>query len=201
MTSTGSGRRPPEASSSIEISDVVADNLKRHRTERGLSLSDLATRSGVSRAMIHQIERRQSAPTINVVWKLATALDLPFAALLEQPSSAAARVLRADRSWTLRSDDGRFMSRALFPLDGPRAAELYELTLLPGAEEIAEPHAPGTRENLAVASGTLTVRVDEDLHVLGPGDAIVFAADVRHGYSNPTEEETRAYLVMTYGDR
>jgi transcriptional regulator with XRE-family HTH domain len=195
--SSGADRGPPEEAP-VEISDVVADNLKRHRAERSLSLSDLASKSGVSRAMIHQIERRQSAPTINVVWKLATALDLPFAALLEQPSGASARVLRADRSWTLTSDDGRFRSRALFPLDGPRSTELYELTLRSGCREEAEPHAPGTRENIAVASGHLTVQVGEEVHELGAGDAIVFAADVPHAYLNPSAEETRAYLVMTY---
>ncbi len=184
-----------------EISTVVADNLRRHRAERGLSLSDLAGKSGVSRAMIHQIERRQSAPTINVVWKLATALDLPFASLLEQPEKNPVRVLRGDRSWTLRSDDGRFRSRALFPLDGPRAAELYELTLLPGAQVNSEAHAPGTKENLAVASGVIVVRIEGDEHRLEAGDAILFFADAPHGYENPEAEEARAYLVMTYGDR
>lgn len=197
----GDDRRPPEGGGTKEISDVVADNLKRHRAERGLSLSDLSTRSGVSRAMIHQIERRQSAPTINVVWKLATALDLPFSGLLEHPTDKGPRILRADKSWSLRSDDGRFVSRALFPLDEPRTAELYELTLLPGAEEIAEPHAEGTRENIAVAEGRLRLQVDGDSLELGPGDAIVFTADVPHAYANPFSEDTRAYLVMTYADR
>ena len=184
-----------------DISDVVAENLKRHRTDQGLSLAELSARSGVSKAMIHQIERRQSAPTINVVWKLATALELPFAALLERAAAASPRVLRGDRSWSLRSADGLFQSRALFPLDGPRSAELYELTLEPGADERAEPHAAGTRENLAVAHGELTVWVDDEIHVLGPGDAIVFAADVPHAYLNPRDEPVRAYLMMTYGDR
>lgn len=197
MSIEGGGPSSPPA----EISDVVADNVKRHRAERGLSLSDLAGRSGVSRAMIHQIERRQSAPTINVVWKLATALDLPFAALLERPHAPSAHVLKADRSWSLRSDDGRFVSRALFPLDGPRSAELYELTLFPGAREVAEPHAAGTRENLVVSSGQIVVTVEDARHELSSGDAIVFGADVAHSYLNEAEEEARAFLVMTYADR
>ncbi|MEL6183316.1 MAG: XRE family transcriptional regulator [Myxococcota bacterium] len=195
-----SGRAAPERPAT-EISDVVADNLKRHRSERGLSLSDLAGKSGVSRAMIHQIERRQSAPTINVVWKLATALDLPFSALLEQPQVQTAQVLRAERSWTLRSEDGLFTTRALFPLDGPRSSELYELVLEPGAHEVAEPHAAGTRENLAVNAGRLIVRVEDEHHELGAGDAIVFPADVPHAYQNTGDAQVRAYLMMTYGDR
>lgn len=188
----------PLPGSGAEISDVVADNVKRHRAERGLSLSELSARSGVSRAMIHQIERRQSAPTINVVWKLATALELPFSALLERPSAPPAQVLRRDRSWSLRSSDGRFASRALFPLDGNRGAELYELSLAPGANEQAEPHAPGTRENIAVADGTLTVAVGDETHELEAGDAIQFVADLPHGYRNRGTSPVRAYLVMSY---
>ena len=188
-------------SSLSEISDTVADNLKRRRSERGLSLSELASRSGVSRAMIHQIERRQSAPTINVLWKLSTALDLPFSALLEQPAMCSVQVLKANRSWSLRSADGRFVSRALFPLDGPRNSELYELRLLPDTEEVAEAHAAGTRENLVVAEGQLIVRVQDETHTLEAGDAIVFTADVPHSYLNPSSSETRAFLMMTYVER
>lgn len=187
---------PPEAAA--EISDVVADNVKRHRAERGLSLSELSSRSGVSRAMIHQIERRQSAPTINVVWKLATALGLPFSALLEQPAVSAAKVVRGDRAWTLSSDDGRFNSRALFPMEGERRAELYELVLEPGADEAAAAHAPGTHENIAVAEGKLTVEVGEETHQLANGDAIFFCADSPHRYRNLGKVRVRAFLVMTY---
>lgn len=194
--------KPPSAESRLpEIADVVADNLKRRRAEQGLSLSDLAARSGVSRAMIHQIERRQSAPTITVLWKLATALDLPFSALLEQPLENTVRVLRADRSWSLQSADGGFVSRALFPLDGPRNSELYELRLRPEAKEVAEAHAAGTRENIVVAKGQLTIQVEETIYQLSEGDAIVFAADVDHEYLNPGPGETQAYLMMTYIER
>ncbi|MBX2812179.1 MAG: XRE family transcriptional regulator [Myxococcales bacterium] len=195
-------KTPSDEARTSDIAHVVASNLKLRRAEQGLSLSELATKSGVSRAMIHQIERRQSAPTITVLWKLATALELPFSALLEQPTDSVVRVMKADRSWSLRSADGGFVSRALFPLDGPRNAELYELRLRPRAEEVAEAHAPGTRENLVVAQGQLTIKVEDRIYQLETSDAIVFGADVPHAYYNPSEDiETQVFLMMTYLER
>ncbi len=191
-------RDEPDSSVNADISDAVAENLRRHRANAGLSLAQLSAQSGVSRAMLNQIERNQSAPTINVLWKIAAALDLPFSAFLEKAPGDEPRVLRADRSWSLGSRDGSFTSRALFPLEGPRETEFYELRIQPGAVERAQPHAPGTRENLVVNRGRLRVTVGDDVHELEEGDAILFGADTDHAYENPGDEPTIAYLVMTY---
>ncbi len=182
-----------------DLAPVVGANLRRLRGERALSLEALAQRSGVSRAMLGQIELGQSAPTINVLWKIARALDLPFSALLAGPRApSGTRVLPAARSKRLTSHDGAFSSRALFPLDEPRRVELYELELRRGAVEEAEPHPPGTRENLVVTVGAVRIDVAGEEHRLGPGDAIVFEADVPHSYRNVGDHDARMYLVMTY---
>jgi transcriptional regulator with XRE-family HTH domain len=182
-----------------DLAPVVGGNLRRLRTERGLSLEGLARLSGVSRAMLGQIELGQSAPTINVLWKIARALELPFAALMSQPQEASGpRVIRAQRTKRLTSHDGGFSSRALFPFDEPRRVEHYELTLKGGAVEEAEAHAPGTKENLAVSVGEVEVVVGGVAHHLGTGDAISFDADVPHAYRNPGSADAVMYLVMTY---
>src|SRR3954464_13288785 len=65
-----------------DLAPVVGKNLRRLRTQRGWSLERLAKASGGSRAMLGQVELGQSAPTINVLWKIARALGLPFSALI-----------------------------------------------------------------------------------------------------------------------
>src|SRR5579859_404207 len=60
-----------------DLAPVVGKNLRRLRTQRGLSLERLSRASGVSRAMLGQVELGQSAPTINVLWKIARALGIP----------------------------------------------------------------------------------------------------------------------------
>lgn len=184
-----------------DIAQVVGENLRRLRTRNGLSLERLAKASGVSRAMLGQIELGRSAPTINILWKIARALDVPFSAFTTAAAGGGTTVLRAHRAKVLASRNGRFSSRALFPFEGAHRDEFYELRLAAQTVEDAEPHPAGTIENLVVAKGVLDVVVDGDWHRLETGDAIHFVADRPHSYRNPGAVEAVAYLVMTYADQ
>lgn len=212
----------------VEASDlapVVGANLRRLRMRRGLSLEKLSGRSGVSRAMLGQIELGQSAPTINVLWKIARALDVTFATLIQAREAGGTTVLKKAQAKVLTSHGGTFSSRALFPFDGPRRAEFYELRLAARATEHADAHAPGTVENLVVVDGQLEINIERrsaptpagasggstragvesgnhgETHRLDTGDAIVFEADVPHSYVNVGSNECIMYLVMTYAEQ
>lgn len=182
-----------------ELAVIVGGNLRRLRTRQGHSLERLAQVSGVSRAMLSQIENGKSAPTIALLWKVATALGVPFATLISTGHAGGSVVLRRDGAKILSSSDGRFTSRALFPYDSERRVEFYELRLAPNHTEHAEPHAPGTVENLVVTQGAVEVLVGREApQVLGEGDSILFQADVPHRYRNMRSVDTVLYLVMTY---
>jgi transcriptional regulator with XRE-family HTH domain len=183
-----------------DLAPVVGANLRRLRTRRGLSLERLAQISGVSRAMLGQIELGQSAPTINVLWKIARALEVTFSALISARTQSGALVLRSSESKILTSKDRSFSSRALFPFDEPRRVEFYELRLAGGAVEDADAHPPGTSENLVVTAGTIEIDVAGDTHKLEAGDSILFEADTPHAYRNPGKGEAVMYLVMTYAE-
>ena len=73
---------PAPAPAKGDLTPVVGANLRKLRVKRGLSLERLAQASGVSRAMLSQIELGRSTPTINVVWRIARALEVPFSALI-----------------------------------------------------------------------------------------------------------------------
>jgi transcriptional regulator with XRE-family HTH domain len=198
--------RPPSGDAAppaddLDLTPTVGANLRRLRSKHGLSLDALARVSGVSRAMLGQIELQQSTPTINVLWKIARALNVPFSALITQPSTARAKLLNASRAKVLASRDGKFTSRALFPFDEPRRVEFYELRLAARSVEEAEPHPPGTVENLVVTNGALEIRVGDERHLLATGDAIQFQADIPHEYRNPGDGEALIYLVMTYAEQ
>ena len=184
--------------SAADLVPVVGTNLRRLRVQRGLSLERLAKASGVSRAMLGQVELGQSAPTINVLWKIARALEVPFSALITCRGAVGTVVMSADKAKKLTSHDGNFSSRALFPFDAPRKVEFYELRLAPFAVENADPHPPGTQENLVVNAGTVEIAIEGKHHLLATGDAIVFEADVPHSYRNTGGTDALMYLVMTY---
>ena len=201
MATRRTSRHPTPSGDGADLAPVVGQNLKRLRAERGLSLEKLAQASGVSRAMLGQVELAQSAPTINVLWKIARALEVPFSAMIASSSQGAIKVMREKDARRLHSSDGTFVSRALFPIDQPRRVEFYELRLASHGEERAEPHAPGTVENLVVAKGAVEIVSKGEAHRLQAGDAILFEADAPHAYRNTGAAEAVMYLVMTYAEQ
>jgi transcriptional regulator with XRE-family HTH domain len=180
------------------LAAAVGQNLKRLRSRNSQSLEQLAKLSGVSRAMLSQIELGRSVPSINIAFKIARALGVPFSALLAEWDKPKVRILTAAGSKILKSASGEFSTRALFPFDAERKTEFYELRLAAGSTENAEAHAAGTFENLIIVSGVVEISTKGERHQLHPGDAILFQADTPHSYSNLSKKEALLYLVMTY---
>jgi rhodanese-related sulfurtransferase/transcriptional regulator with XRE-family HTH domain len=181
------------------LDSVVGENLRALRNARNLSLDTLARLTGLSRTLLGQVELGKTSPSVGLVWRLARAFDVPFSTMLATAQPTAISVLRAQHARRIVGNDGKFSSRALFPLGSEPDAEFYELTLAPYSREDAQPHRLGTRENLLVGAGRLELLVDQQRFELAKGDAIVFGADVPHSYVNPDREECWVYLVMTYG--
>lgn len=196
--SAPSAHRAGREGDTSQVAAIVSRNLKRLRTQRALTLDALAKRSNVSRGMLSQIELGRSVPTIALLWKVAQALEVPFAALTSDDTRSGSVVLPASKSKILTSAGGTFTSRALFPFESERRVEFYKLTLAPNAEEEAEPHAPGTTENLVVVSGQVEITAGGVAYILRHEDAIMFEADVPHRYRNMTGRTAVMYLVMSY---
>ena len=195
----GSVENLPSSSEGMTVlADIIGANVRRLRKKKDLSLESLAKLSHVSRAMLSQIELGRSTPTIAVLWKIACALEVPISAFLSDDRYEGVCLLPASDAKLLFSKNGKFCSRALFPFDKPRKVEFYELRLKGHSVETAEPHPPGTTENLVVSSGTAEILVGQQSYRLSAGDAILFEADVAHGYRNPGGTEVVIYLVMTY---
>lgn len=184
-----------------DLSLTIGANLKRLRLSRHYTLESLARLSGVSRAMVSQIESGRSMPTIGLLWKIARALDVPFAALTRKEAEEVMTLLPAARSKVLSSGNGSFTSRALFPFEAGRQTEFYELALAAQATETADAHAPGTTENIILLRGEVEIEIGNEVRRLHPGDAIFFQADQPHEYRNLGDETAIMYLVMTYAHR
>jgi rhodanese-related sulfurtransferase/transcriptional regulator with XRE-family HTH domain len=180
------------------LETVVGANLRELRSKRNLSLDTVAQMTGLSRNILGQIELGKTSPSVSMVWKIARAFDVQFSALLAIADHQTTHVLRGDQAKRLISSDGRFSSRALYPLDEPPPAEFYELFLAAHSREDAQPHRAGTRENLIVTKGRVDLEFGGQRFELAQGDAILFSADVPHSYENPGNEDSWMYLVMTY---
>jgi transcriptional regulator with XRE-family HTH domain len=178
-----------------ELATMVGRKLHEFRLQRGLTLERLARLSGVSRAMLWQIEQARSAPTITVLARIAEALGVQVSAFLDLTTPAAAVVLRRADARILRAEHGAVSIRALSPATGSGRVTFHEVRLEPGAMERRESHSDGTVENLVVSEGSVEVDVGSEVHLLHPGDAIFLRSGAEHGYRNVAPGPVVIYRV------
>jgi XRE family transcriptional regulator, regulator of sulfur utilization len=173
------------------------------RQALGMSLEDLARKSGVSKSMLSQIERNQANPTVALVWRLANALGVSIADLLEmaQESPPALQVLAAHATPALKSPDGKCELRILGPLETAGQFEWYELNVQPGGVLESQPHEPGSREHLTVLTGTLEVQAGAESTRLKLGETARYAVDIAHAIRNPAKSAASAVLVVMHSAR
>src|SRR3569833_388912 len=106
---------------STKLSMIVGENVRHLRRRQGLSLEQLAAISGVSRAMLGQIETGKSAPTINLLGRIAEALNVSVSGLISSPGVKGTIVIPHDRAIIVASSEGGNISRALYPWDEPQS--------------------------------------------------------------------------------
>jgi transcriptional regulator with XRE-family HTH domain len=187
-----------EPERSGELAAMVGRKLHGLRLQRELTLEQLARLSGVSRAMLWQIEQARSAPTITVLARVAEALGMPVGAFLDAAVPAVAVVLRRGDASVLQAGNGAVRTRALFPPNGSRSVEFHEVRLEAGAIERRESRHDGTLENLIVTEGSLEVAVGGQTHVLDAGDALFLRAEAVHSYRNATALPVVIYRVTVF---
>lgn len=185
--------------SAEDVSRHVCRRVREIRGERGWSLDVLSQLSGVSRSMLSQIEREQANPTLAVTVKIAGALGLSMAQLVEQAAPVRnIEVIRADdRSHILRADENCTI-RTLSPLNLEKDVELYEVLLHPGGVLSSAAHFEGTREFLTVQKGRVTVVSDDESTELNRGDSASYRVDVKHEIANSGRTEALVFLVVIY---
>ena len=179
-----------------EVAAAIARNARGLRGERQWSLDQLATRSGVSKGMLVQIEQARTNPSIGTLCRLADAFGVTLAQLVELSDEATVRVVDASevvRLWTgLEGSAGDL----LVGTDRSEHVELWRWRLAPGDSHDSEGHVDGTRELLAVLSGTLTIEVGGATHTVAHGGAVLFDADRAHRYVNAHKRPLDLVLVV-----
>ncbi len=183
-----------------EVAAAVAHNTRRLRTLRGWSLDQLATRSGVSKGMLVQLEGARTNPSLGTLCKLAETLGVSLAGLVELHEAPAVRVVRPDEVARLWASEAGSAGDLLVGSDERDHLELWHWTLAPGDGHASDAHATGTRELLHVVSGTLTLEVGGAEHRVPAGGAALFHADRDHVYRNAGRATVRLVMVVIQPD-
>ncbi|HEX8857178.1 MAG TPA: XRE family transcriptional regulator [Thermoleophilaceae bacterium] len=192
------------STATIEAS-AVGSRVRALREGMGLSLRDLAERSGVSAQMLSQVERGETSPTLAVAGRIASGLELSLSQLLRLDEGDGVTVVRrGERLRPAQRVAGHSLEVLTPPLPGQRA-EVSEHRLAPGAAtggpDDPPMHEPGSRETAIVLSGELRLVCDGRCHDLGAGDAVTFDADLPHHFENPGQADAEFLAIVSAGLR
>lgn len=180
----------------------LANTLKAQRTERGWSLSQAAEKTGVSKAMLGQIERAESSPTIATLWKIATGFNLPFSLfLVAQTASTDASTGAPKHALSLpafRQTNQTMQVQTLFPYNPSMGFEMLIVELAAGATSESAPHEQDVTEHIIVIEGELSLAINGFWQPLVTEEALRFKADCPHSYHNPGSQPVRFYNLIHY---
>jgi transcriptional regulator with XRE-family HTH domain len=190
----------------LEHPAPIGPRIRALRDAGGLSLRDLAERSGVSAPMLSQVERGETSPTLAVAARIAQGLDLRLSQLLRLDEGGQVAIVRAAERRPGTSDpaSGHRAEILTPPLPGQRA-ELSRHVLGPGAVTggPGDPpmHEPGSRETALVQEGRVGLVIDGERHELAAGDCVTFDADLPHHFENPGTGDAVLLAVVSAGLR
>ena len=191
MAGSPDGLNDPDA-----VGAAVARNLVDLRRRRGLSLEQLAQRSGVSKGMLVQIEQGRTNPSIATLCRVANGLGVAVARFVEVGEAPTVRLVRAAEAPVLWRGAGDGFARLLVGSDAPDCVELWEWRIAPGDAFAGEAHPAGTRELLHVLEGDLDLEIEQTRQRVGTGDSVIFRADRPHRYANAGAALLRLVMVV-----
>lgn len=174
------------------VASNLAENVRLLRRARGQTQAHLSRLAGVPRATLAHLESGAGNPTLQVLVRVAAALQVTLEELVAKPRAACRHYPAA--SLPVRKK-GEVLLRSLLP--DPLPGVSIERMLLPPRRRMAGvPHMPGTREYLTCEEGALELVVAGERFQLAPGDVVVFRGDQAHSYHNPGGRDAVGYSVV-----
>ena len=173
----------------------LGQRVRGERQRRDMSLEALSDRARVSRSMLSAIERGLKSPTVLVLDRIATGLDTSLARLLGTETRARLIVMKRREQKVARDPSG-WERRILSPVLPGVEFEFMRTTLQPNVDAgVFLPHAQGSREYVAIESGTLLLTINDTPYTLNAGDSVYYDGDCLHGFANPRGDIPCVYYL------
>jgi transcriptional regulator with XRE-family HTH domain len=174
----------------------IAARARAMRLALGLTLDDLAERSGVSRAMISKVERGETSPTAVLLGRLANALQTTLSDFFKDEAAGGPLVRAADQPvW--RDPATGYLRRNV--TTDSAGLDVVDVTLPPGAnvtyDNAIKP--PGVDQVVWVLDGRLRMVLGDELFELEAGDSLAMKLDRPTRYQNTSALPVRYAVVLT----
>lgn len=180
---------------SKQLSEKISHHLRELREKNGWSLDIAAQQTGVSKAMLGQIERGESSPTIATLWKIVTGFNESFSSFFANPL-VAAKISKKMRSKFIDAD--KMQVSIVFPYSADTGIEVFEIALISGHEQLSTAHYPGVIEHVLVTKGVVEIFFDGVWHLLRKGQTVRFDANQAHGYANHSKKTAEFQNIICY---
>lgn len=173
----------------------VGGRLRQLRQERGKSMRALARASGLSTNALSMIERARTSPSVSTLYKIAEALEVPITAFFrEEPPKQDIVFRKSNQRNRVNFPNGRWEGLGGESFIG--YVEPFMLTLESGASSGPFGMLHTGHEFVMCLSGQLEYEVEDQIYLLEPGDSLIFAAQLRHRWHNPSDGITTAIFVL-----
>lgn len=179
-----------------ESSKYLAQNIISLRKKLNLTQNRLAELSGATRASIALIESGSSNPTLDVLLKISSALEISLNELMSPPRAECKHIEAKDIPVERKSRKG-ILVRKILP-DKAGATDIDEMILDPGAAFPGTPHVEGTKEYFTCIEGEVTITVLGQVYKLKTGDVLTFPGDKPHAYKNSGRSKARGFSVVLF---
>jgi transcriptional regulator with XRE-family HTH domain len=184
----------------------VGDRIRKLREARGITLQQLAEKTGFSSALISQIENRMVSPPLGTLVKIANAFDTSVSAFLGGKAERAFSIVRKeDRTTVSRvglKESGKFAYtyEALGAGKAGRKMEPFLVRLQPLLERNVARNSHEGEEFLFILSGKVEVFLDKYSDVLSEGDCIYYNSSIPHHVHSTDEKEALILAVLYQGE-
>ncbi|MCZ8041798.1 MAG: XRE family transcriptional regulator [Beijerinckiaceae bacterium] len=185
----------------IDLDRRLGARIKGLRQSRGLTLDQLAARSGVSRAMISRVERGESSPTAALLDRLCAGLGVLLSTLFRDEAQGGPLARRGEQPvWT--DPDSGYVRRSVSPAGTVSRLEIVEVEMPAGARVLLDAPRGGFRldQQLWLLEGELSLSVGGREHRLAAGDCLAMLLDGPIAFHNPGEVPARYAVVLTAAD-
>ncbi len=169
-----------------DIKRNLAQNIRRLREAHNMSQRQIANLSGIPRPTWASLETGAANPTLAVLNKAASALNVSIEELIGTPRSEV-EFIPADKVRVRKRQGARLRPLAPEALPG---LETSRMELEPGGRMVGVPHTRGTREYLTCETGRVELIAGGQHYSLDEGDMLIFRGDQRHSYLNPDQRRT-----------
>ena len=177
------------------INQRIGARIRIERESRGWSLTELAERSGVSRAMIHKIERGESSPTATLLGRLSGACGISMSMLMARAEMQEGKLLRFADQPVWHDPQSHYLRRHVSPRsDLP--IDLVQIEL-PAGSDIPMPASSyvQARQLIWLQQGELVFVEGDVRHEMRAGDCLELGPPNDCRFINETAQPC-VYLVV-----